>query len=92
MAKPIQTRLARAESRSFECEELLRRILVDLRNIRSLTPGETSRIGCLFEGEVAAIIEYRKKALLEYVRVICADHLYFGEKLLRSTGGTGRKA
>jgi hypothetical protein len=68
--------------------EQLREIVKDLKRIRGIIPSESSRHGCLNHIETErAIIEYRKIELLNYIQVICDDHIHWSEKLLNRQRG-----
>jgi len=83
MSKKQSKKRERTEDELFSYQENLRKVMRDLRNIRTLIPAESSRTGLIaMSSEARAIIEARKDYLLRYIQIICDDNLHWGEKLL----------
>ncbi len=81
--------LEKQKSLTFEFHQALGQVVDDLRNIDKLIPNESSRIMTSdMEDEPAAIIQARKQELLNYIQVICRDHIYWSKKLIDNTKTT----
>ena len=89
MAKKASA-LEEQESIAFQYHENLNAIVRDLKKIREMCPGESSRSGYGFvkdrvdglDLEKMLLIEARKNDFIGYIQTICEDHLAFSNELL----------
>ncbi len=81
--KKRRTLLEKQRSLTFGFHQALGQVIEDLKKIDSLIPAESSRISRPeTQDEAAAIIQSRKRKLLNYIQVICRDHIYYAKKFL----------